>query len=224
MVSCRVVGLGWVGLGWVGLGWVGLGWVGLGWVGLNWVGLGWVGLGWLGLGSSGDLHEVAQGGGSRVGAALAPGGGARLISRPVLLVEVGTEVGDVSAVTPDTPPPPLARVLVAKGLEFRFDLAMIVHILADLHVLGGGFPMGPGVAVLPVPLQPPHEAADDGQAGHPGRVLWAGHGAWWWLWLLVRKMQRVVIDELLGVGVLVVSSPAPSGTLGLGTSAAVERF
>ena len=103
---------------------------------------------------SGDLHEVAQGGGCRVGAAVARGGGARLFRRPVLLVEVGAEVGDVSAVTPDTPPLPLPRVLVAQGLEFRFDLAMMVHILADLHVLGGSFPLGPRVAVLPVPLQP----------------------------------------------------------------------
>ena len=40
-------------------------------------------------------------------------------------------------------------------------------------------------------------------------------------WLLVRKMQRVVDDEVLGVGVL--GGPL-SGTLGMGTSVAVERF
>ena len=54
----------------------------------------------------------------------------------------------------------------------------------------------------------------DGQAGHRGRVLGAGHGAWWWMWLLVLKMQRVVDDEVLGVGVLVVFTTAPSGRLG----------
>ena len=90
---------------------------------------------------------------------------------------------------------------------------MIVHILADLHLLGGSFYLGPRVAVLLVSLQPPHEAANDGQAKHPGCVLGAGHGAWWWPWLLVRKMQGVVGDEVLRVRVLVVSSTALSGTL-----------
>ena len=118
-------------------------------------------IGRLGLGPSGYLHEVAQGGGSRLGAALAWGGGSRLFSRPVLLVEVGAEVGDVSAVTPDTPPLLLPRVLLAQGLELRFNLARMVHILADLHVLAGTLSLGPRVAVLPVPHQPPHEAADD---------------------------------------------------------------
>ena len=95
-------------------------------------------------------------------------------------------MGNVSAVTPDTQPLPLRRVLVAQSLQLRFDLAMMVHILADLHVLGGSFPLGPRVAVLPVPLQPLHVAAHDGQAG----LLGAGHGAWLWLWLrlLVPKM------------------------------------
>ena len=92
-------------------------------------------------------------------------------------------------------------MLVAHGLELRFDLAMMVHILADLHILGGSFPLGPRVSVLPVSLQTPHEAADDGQA----QFHEAGHGAllWLWLWLLVRKMQRVLDDEVLGVGVFV---------------------
>ena len=63
--------------------------------------------------------------GSRVGAALARVGGARPLSQPLLLVEVGGEVGDVSAVTPDTPPLPLPRVLVAQGLKLRFDLVMM---------------------------------------------------------------------------------------------------
>ena len=116
-------------------------------------------------------------------------------------MEVGAEVGDVSAVTPDMPPLPLPRVLVAEGLELRFDIAMMVHILADLHVVRGRFPLGPGVAVLPVPRQPPHDAADDCLAG----LLGAGHGDWlWlWLWLLVRRMQRDVGDEVLWVGLLV---------------------
>ena len=165
-------------------------------------------------------------------------------------MEVGAEVGNVSAVTPDTPPPPLPRVLVDQGLELRFDLAMMIHILTDLHVLGGRFPLGPGVAVLRVPLQPPHEAADDGQAGPPTHVLGAGHGAllWLWLWLLVRKLQGLVdVGVLLlfmrmlqgladvrvllamdsrssGSGYSLVSSMAPSGKLGLGTSGAVEHF
>ena len=67
---------------------------------------------------------------------------------------------------------------------------MMVCILADLHVLGGSFPLGPRMQVLPVPLQPPHEAADDGQAGFLG----ARNGAWLWLWLwwFLRKVQRVV--------------------------------
>ena len=141
--------------------------------------------GGLGLASSGNRHEVPQGGASRVVAALAQGGGARLFSRPVLLVEVEAEVGYVSAVTPDTPPLLLPGVLVAEDLEFRFDLVMMVHILADLQVLGGSFPLEPRTAVLPVPLQAPNEAADDGQAGHPGCVLRACDGARWWLWLVV---------------------------------------
>ena len=117
-------------------------------------------------------------------------------------MEVGAEVGDISAVTPDRPPLLLPRVLLAQGLELRFNLAMMVHILAYLHVLGGSFPLQQRVPVLPVPLQTPHEAADDGQAE---LAFGAGHGAWLWLrlWLLVRKMQRVVDDEVLGVRVLV---------------------
>ena len=173
-------------------------------------------------GSSGDLHEVAQGGGSRVESALAQVGGAQLFSRPDLLVEVRAEFRNVSAVTPLTPPLPLPRVLVAQGMELRFDSAMMVHILADLHVVGGSSLLGTRVAVLLVPLQPSHEAADDGQVG----FLRACHRAWlWlWLWLLVRKMQRIVDDEVLGVEVLVVSSTAPTGNPGFGTSEAVERF
>ena len=93
-------------------------------------------------------------------ATLARAGGVRLSSRPVLLVQVVVKVGDVSAVTPDTAPLPLPRVLLAQGLEFRFDLAMMFHILADLHVLGGSFPLEARVSVLPVQLQAPHEAAD----------------------------------------------------------------
>ena len=153
-----------------------------------------------GLRPSGDLH-VVQGGGSQPGAALARGGGARLISRPILLVQVRSEVGDVSAVELDTPQPPLPSVLIAQGLELCFNLALMVHIIADLHVLRGSFPLRPRVPVLLVPLQPPHEATIDAQAG----LLGAVHRAWmWlWLWLLVRKMKRVVDDEVLEVGVLV---------------------
>ena len=57
-------------------------------------------------------------------------------------------------VTPDTQLLPLPRVLVAHSLKLRFDFAMMVHILADLHVLGGSVRLGPRVAVLPVALQP----------------------------------------------------------------------
>ena len=155
-------------------------------------------------------------------AAIALGGGAQLFSRPVLLVEVGPEIGDVSAVTPDTPPLLLPRVLVAQGLELRFDVSMMVHILADLHVLGRSFPLGPSVTILPVGLQPRHDAADDGQAWLFGAGL--GASLWLWLWLLVRKMQRVVDAEVLVVRVLVGLLEALSGTLGLGISAALERF
>ena len=133
--------------------------------------------GGVGLGSPGDLREVARGGGSQVEAALARAGGVRLFSRPGLLVEVGAAVGDVKAVTPDMPPLPLPRLVLAQGLQLRFDLAMMVHILADLQVLEGSFPLGPRVPVPPVALQFPHQAADDGQAGLPG----PGHGAWSWL-------------------------------------------
>ena len=63
---------------------------------------------------------------------------------------------------------------VAQGLELRFDLAMMVHIVADLHELGSSLPLGPIVAALTVPLQPLHEAADNGQAW----LLGAGNGVW----------------------------------------------
>ena len=109
-------------------------------------------IGELGLGSSGDCQEVTQSGGSRVVAAIARGGGAGLFSRLVLFMEVRAEVGDVSAITPDTPPHLLLRVLVAQGLELRFTLAMMVRILTEMHVPGGSVPPGPRVAVLPVPL------------------------------------------------------------------------
>ena len=113
-----------------------------------------------------------QGGGSRPGAALARGGGARAFCRSVLLVQIRAQVCGVSAVRPDTPPLPLPHVLVAQGLELRFDLAMMVHILLDVHVLAGSFPLGPRVAVLPVPLQPPHKAADDSQDDSLGNPQW----------------------------------------------------
>ena len=124
---------------------------------------------------------------------------ARLFSWPILLVENGAEVGDVSAVTPDKPPLPLPLVLVAQSLELRFNLSMMVHILAVLHALGGGIPLGPGVAVLPVPFKLSHEATDDGQAGFPSLVLGAGHGTWMWLWvcLLMQKLQAVVDVRVL---------------------------
>ena len=100
---------------------------------------------------------------------------------------------------PDTPPLPLPLVLVAQGLECRFDLAMMGHIVADLHVQRGTHAiLRPGVAEL---LEPSHEATDDGQAGHPTHVLGAGHGAWlwlWmWLWLLMRKLQGLVDVRVL---------------------------
>ena len=142
----------------------------------------------------GRPQEVAQGGSSRVVAAVARPGGARLFSRPVLFVEVGAEVGDVSSITQDRPPLRLQGVLVAQGLDLRFDLAMIVHILTDLHVLGAIIPLGPRAAVLPVPLDPSYEATDDGQVGLPSPVLEAGLGAWLWLWvwLLMQKLQALV--------------------------------
>ena len=52
-------------------------------------------------------------------------------------MEVGAAFRDVSAVTPDTPLLPLPCMLVTQGFELRFDLAMMVHILAVHHVLGG---------------------------------------------------------------------------------------
>ena len=107
-------------------------------------------------------------------------------------------------------------MLVAQGLELRFDPAMMVKILADLYLLAGNFLLGPGVAVLLVQRQPLHEAADDGQAGLPTHVLRAGHGAWWWLWLLVRKLQRVVDVRVLGVRVLMHLLDGPDRHAGIG--------
>ena len=130
----------------------------------------------LGLGSSGHPHEVVPGGSSWAGPAFARGRGTQLSSRPVLLVEVRAEGGDVSAVMPDTPPVLLPNLLVAEGLELCFDLAIMVHILAELHVLGGSFSLALRVAVLQVPLQPPHEPADDDQARLPTDLLGAGQG------------------------------------------------
>ena len=96
-------------------------------------------------------------------------------------VEVGAKLGDVSAVTPDTPPLPLPLVLVAQGLELRFDLAMILHSLADLHVLKGSAFLSSEVSLLPVPIHPSHDATDDGQAGLPTDVPGARRGALLWL-------------------------------------------
>ena len=208
--------------------------------------------GGLGLGPPSNRHEVAQGGSPRVVATAARGGGARLLSRPVALVEVGAEVRDVSAITPDTPRLLPPRVLVAEGLELRSDVAMMVHILADHHVRCGSIPLGPGVAVLPVPFLPSHGATDDGQAGHPSHVHATGYGTWLWLWvwLLMRKLRGLVdVRDLLQLmrmlrgllhvrvvrhsatelrfsesGIFFVLLENPSDTLGLGTSAAVERF
>ena len=101
----------------------------------------------LGLGCSGDLHEIAPDDSSPFGAAFARAF-TRLLSRPVLLVELRTEVSNVSALKPDRPPFPLPPLLVAQRLELRFELSMMVHILADLRVLGGGVPLGPRVAVV----------------------------------------------------------------------------
>ena len=85
----------------------------------------------------GDRREVAQGGGPGVVAPIGQGEGTQLFSRLVLVIEVGTEGGDISAVTPDTPRVPLPMVLVDQGSQLSFDLAMIVHILAELHPLEG---------------------------------------------------------------------------------------
>ena len=132
-------------------------------------------------------------------AAVVRAGGGRVFRSPALLVEVWPEVRDVTAIMPDMPPPPLPRVLLAQGLELRFYLPMMVHILSDLHLLGGSIPLGPGVALLTVPLQPFHEATDDGKAGLPSLVRVAGHetSLWLWVWLLIRKLQ-----ELVDVGLL----------------------
>ena len=132
-------------------------------------------------------------------AAIGRAAGAWLFSRPVLIVEVGAEGGVESAVTPDTLPLPLPLVLVAQGLELRFDLPMMVHILADLHVLGGSISLCPGGAVFPVPLQPSNEDADDGQSALPTHVLGAGHGTCLWVWvrLLMHKLQGLVDVRVL---------------------------
>ena len=91
-------------------------------------------------------------------------------------MEVATDLGDVLPLTPQRLPLLLPRAHVAQGLALRFDLAMMVHILADLDVLGDSIPLGPAVALLRVPLQPSHQATDDGQAGLPSPALGAGHG------------------------------------------------
>ena len=75
--------------------------------------------------SLGNPHEVAQGRSSRVGAAVARAGGARLFSRPVLLVELRADVGDLSAVKPETPPLLLPRLLVAQGSRSWFTSSRI---------------------------------------------------------------------------------------------------
>ena len=153
--------------------------------------------GGFGLGPSGN--EVDQGGGSRMVAAVARAWGVRLFSWTVLFVEVGAEVGDVSAITLEAPPLQLPMVLVAQGLEPRFDVAMMVHILADLHVLGGGISLGLGVCGTPGPIPALLLAMDDGQAGIPGLVPRADHGTWLWLrvWLLMRKLQGLVNVRVL---------------------------
>ena len=79
----------------------------------------------------------------------------------------------------------------------RLHVAMMGHILGDLHVLRGTHAtLRPGVAKLPALLEPSHEAMDNGQAGIPPHVLRAGHGAglwlWLWSWLLMRKLEGLV--------------------------------
>ena len=109
-------------------------------------------------------------------AAIGWGAGAQLLSWPVLVVDIRADGVGVSAATPDTPPLLLPLSIVAQGSELRFDLAMMVHILADIHVPGGSMPQSSGVAVLPVPIQPSHGAMHHGQARLPTHVLAAGHG------------------------------------------------
>ena len=142
---------------------------------------------------TGDRHEVTQGCCLRVVAAVARASGAR-VCQPVLFVEVGAEVGDLLAITPDTPPLLLPPVLVAQGLELRFDLVVNIQNLRELHVPADSISLGPGGAVLPVPLQPSHGATDDGQTGLPGLPSGAPHGAslWLWVWLLMRNPQGLV--------------------------------
>ena len=109
----------------------------------------------VGLGSSGDLHEVAQSGCSRMGAAAARGAGAWFFGRPVLLVEVGAEVSDVAAVTPDTPPLLLPHALVAQGLELRFHLAMMFHLPRGFPRTRGQLPPGAKSGGSPSPSPAP---------------------------------------------------------------------
>ena len=188
-------------------------------------------------------------------------------------MEVGAQSQQVSAVTRDTPLLPLLLLLMAQGLEFRLDLAIMGHILADLHILRGTHAiLRPEVAGFHALLEPSFGATDDGQAGQTAHILGADHVAWlcmWvWLWLLMLKMQGLagvrhllrltrmlqgltdvrvphllmqvlqlgtrrcqspsrhsaIVLRFSGSGYWFVSTKAPSGTLGLGTSAAVERF
>ena len=119
-------------------------------------------------------------------------------------MEVCAEGGDVSAVTPDTPPLFLPLVLVALGSGLCLDFTMMVHILTDLHIPGGSISLGPGVSVLLVPLQPSHEATDDGHGGLPTHVLGPGH--WTWLWLWVWLWMRI-LQGLVDVRVLLLLMP-----------------
>ena len=105
----------------------------------------------------------------------------RLLSRPVLNMEVRAEGGHVSAVTPERAPLLLPMVLVTRGLELCFDLAMMEHILADFYARRGtNANVRPGLVELPALLEPSHEATDDGQARHPG----AGSRSWPWNWVV----------------------------------------
>ena len=131
-------------------------------------------------------------------AATRPRGGTRLFSRPLVLLDVRLEGRQLSPVTPDAPPLPLPLVLPPQGLQFYLGLAMMGHILADLHVLRGTHAtLRPGVAELLFS----HEATDDGQAGLRTHVLRVSNGAWlslWvWSWLLMRNLKGLVDVRVL---------------------------
>ena len=98
-----------------------------------------------------------------------PREGTRLFKRPVRLMEVGAEGGQLFVVTTNTPPLAVPLELVAHGRELRLDRAIDGDIFANLYVPRGtyAFPR-PGVAELPALLEPFHYGPESTQVRNQG--------------------------------------------------------